>query len=1323
VLFADASSNLAQDNSNFFWDASGKRLGLGTTTPFAKLSVNSTAGQAALVVGSSTATSLIVDAYGNVGIGTSTVPTGGLGTSKLTISDSDASAITANLVNTSSTGISAYGLGNDATPSLAAIFTSGSSGAGISGLFGGANSLNVMNFANAPLAFGTNGTVQATLTGAGNLGIGTTNPGDSRLFVYNNIAAPSAVTPNIYSLVEGKGDNATLKGVMGGYFQAKDRTDVDGTNKGILYGVTIDIAPSVARNNVPYDDATGLLVSNAGTAKATDAIYVGNNPSIVGSQWVSGVLVETNADYAYRAVGTFSTALMNLDDQFFVAPDGSTGIGTTSPAQKFSLVGDMFLNTSNIWLGTTTSATGSTSTIFALATTSILINPNAAQAFSIGTSSNAFGNGTGPILNIATSKSGTNSTTTLGIFVATTTGLYAGKGTPMTKGNHIFIGDGISTTTINIARGNLCIDSDGYCNVATGTANTQGGQIYARKYVTSAADLAEMYTSTDNLVAGELVSASANSVSRATRATESTLIGVVSTDPGFVLGDQGSGYPIALAGRVPVKVNDENGSIAAGDAITISSTPGVGMKAGNRSRVVAIALEDLVGSSGTISAFITKYTYTDETLFNINENGNIGIGTSSPVFGLTAYSATAPQFALSAGANTAQWTFRNAGGNFYLATSTLDGTATTSTSALSIAGSGFGTTTVTGLNINAQATTTSNVGMNITGGCYAVNGTCVGGGSGDTGTSKFIVKSSDETVNSGTTLQADDELSFPIASGETWVFDFTLIVDNYNSATPDWKSAILGASGWSCKVVLSGAEGAGTAFPQATTTDCDNSPTTTVNNGVSAAPGGMNVHMQGWITATSDGTVQLEWAPNTSGKLTVLKGSYVLAQKVGGADLAEVYYTKDASIEAGDVVSLDKDVVAGVKKANKAFGRDTLGIVSTKPGLLLGDGETNTDDLPVRVALAGRVPVKVNSEGGNIAVGDSIAASSEDGYGMKAHPGDTVIATALASVDFASSTHGIVLAFVNKSNDVPALSGLDMMVVGTSTPGLEAVKGMAPVTYSFGNSSSTRFGFVPEDLETLDPHFVSVDESGKITGINYDQLTPVLVSSIQELDVKVDSLDARLANLEALVGTSTSSGGGGVSLDGILAAFEDLGAKFMQGIAYIRNLVVDSLTVGSHDKPSGITLFDDVTGDPYCLKMHDGAMVSAAGACENMATSTPEGDGGSGDGSGEEAPAGDTTSPVITVNGENPATIFYGATYSDMGASVRDIDENGQVNDNLGLHFTVDGVDMPQVSIDASISTSSPQTATTTHVIVYSAVDGAGNWGYATRTVDVIPQQ
>ena len=75
VVFAGTGGLLSQDNANFFYNSATHNLGLGTTTPWAQLSVNPNglpSGQPFFAVGSSTATQFIVASNGNVGIGTTT---------------------------------------------------------------------------------------------------------------------------------------------------------------------------------------------------------------------------------------------------------------------------------------------------------------------------------------------------------------------------------------------------------------------------------------------------------------------------------------------------------------------------------------------------------------------------------------------------------------------------------------------------------------------------------------------------------------------------------------------------------------------------------------------------------------------------------------------------------------------------------------------------------------------------------------------------------------------------------------------------------------------------------------------------------------------------------------------------------------------------------------------------------------------------------------------------------------------------------------------------------------------------------------------------
>lgn len=105
-----------------------------------------------------------------------------------------------------------------------------------------------------------------------------------------------------------------------------------------------------------------------------------------------------------------------------------------------------------------------------------------------------------------------------------------------------------------------------------------------------------------------------------------------------------------------------------------------------------------------------RFNRSGNTDLIINSSGNVGIGSTSPYAKLSV--------SASAGQTTPL---------FQIASSSV------ATTFLTVAADGFGTTTLSGLNILGSATSTSNVGFNITSGCFAINGTCVGGGSGSPG--------------------------------------------------------------------------------------------------------------------------------------------------------------------------------------------------------------------------------------------------------------------------------------------------------------------------------------------------------------------------------------------------------------------------------------------------------------------------------------------------------------------------------------------------------------------------------------------------------------
>ncbi|MBD3363122.1 hypothetical protein GF362_05360 [Candidatus Dojkabacteria bacterium] len=138
------------------------------------------------------------------------------------------------------------------------------------------------------------------------------------------------------------------------------------------------------------------------------------------------------------------------------------------------------------------------------------------------------------------------------------------------------------------------------------------------------------------------------------------------------------------------------------------------------------------------------------------------------------------------------------------------------------------------------------------------------------------------------------------------------------------------------------------------------------------------------------------------GVLTTISGGTSLTiQKVlaAGADLAEIYYTNDEGVEAGDVLAIDGTIEAGVRKSKMEYENSLIGVVSTKPAKVIGNDGGIKEGRPVLVALSGRVPVKVVSDSKPIEVGDYVTSSDTSGFAMKADKPGIVIGKALERWD------------------------------------------------------------------------------------------------------------------------------------------------------------------------------------------------------------------------------------------------------------------------------------------------------------------------------------
>jgi hypothetical protein len=180
--------------------------------------------------------------------------------------------------------------------------------------------------------------------------------------------------------------------------------------------------------------------------------------------------------------------------------------------------------------------------------------------------------------------------------------------------------------------GNSLVDSSGFA-LGTTTALCSSGA--APSTVTDCSgiptDYAEYYAVELSIEAGDVVVMSEHTIKdvygksisrlvKSNNAFDTKVAGIVSTEPGHFIGDESitdpneKTLPLALSGRVPVKVTDENGPISIGDLLTTSSTPGHAMKCPIETNeqklkcmgaIVGKALEPLESGEGKIIALVT----------------------------------------------------------------------------------------------------------------------------------------------------------------------------------------------------------------------------------------------------------------------------------------------------------------------------------------------------------------------------------------------------------------------------------------------------------------------------------------------------------------------------------------------------------------------------------------------------------------------------------------------------------------------------------------------------------------------------------------------
>jgi len=344
---------------------------------------------------------------------------------------------------------------------------------------------------------------------------------------------------------------------------------------------------------------------------------------------------------------------------------------------------------------------------------------------------------------------------------------------------------------------------------------------------------------------------------------------------------------------------------------------------------------------------------------------------------------------------------------------------------------------------------------------------------------------------------------------------------------------------------------------------------------------------------------------------------------------------------------------------------------------------------PQAIALAGRVPVKVSMENGEIRAGDLLTLSSTEGIAMRSTKAGVTLGRALedsSCTDLEDDENCMVLIMVNTSYSTGAL-----LKVAYRDNGLLIDEITSDEDSPNGVARDTGRALLAQMIQDKNDFVGEVNVSEIFTDrvvAGLEIIAPRVVAD----SVVTNEIEAVEKDITVLLGDN-----GKFVIDGERAvSIDSLGNAMFAGV-----LQAQDFEIGSSNIPGGITMYDRITGAPSCILLEDGELVSTDGKCAEVQLNALFEKA-----SGEPEEEIVESAPQIRILGNNPAHLEIGDSYLDPGAMIENVEDS-----NLGIDFEVNGIEVNSVSLDTS--------TTSEHSIIYRVTRADGTQSVAERIVFV----